>query len=108
MRNVAVVLLLVGLGVLFSGCAMPGRNEVPVPTGGFCGTSTNGQCSADSDCMKGGCSGQVCQSKADPSAVTTCEYRDCYDANTYSLVCGCVSGGCQWKGTQYNVEQVGK
>jgi len=63
----------------------------------FCGTSTNGQCSADVDCMTGGCSGQVCQSKSEEPVITTCEYTECYNAQTYGKTCGCVNSKCQWK-----------
>lgn len=63
----------------------------------FCGTSTNGQCSSDADCIAGGCSGQVCQSKTEEPAVTTCEYRDCYNAAAFGLSCKCVNNKCQWK-----------
>ena len=40
-----------------------GSRTSPQHESGFCGWSTGGECKADSDCMKGGCSGQVCQSK---------------------------------------------
>ncbi len=62
----------------------------------FCGWSTNGACSSDSDCMRGGCSGQVCQSKSEEPVITTCEYRDCYNAGADSLSCGCIEGKCVW------------
>lgn len=63
----------------------------------FCGWSTNGTCAGDSDCMSGGCSGQVCQSKSEEPAITTCEYRECYSAAQYGVACGCDDGKCQWK-----------
>lgn len=63
---------------------------------GFCGVSTYGQCTQDNDCITGGCSGQICQSKKESSVVTTCEWRDCYDASKYGLTCGCEKGKCQW------------
>ncbi|MCK4529404.1 eight-cysteine-cluster domain-containing protein [candidate division WOR-3 bacterium] len=62
----------------------------------FCGWSTDGKCSSDSDCIVGGCSAQVCQSKYEKSIITTCEWRDCYNAKEYNLKCKCVKGGCQW------------
>ncbi len=70
---------------------------LPQPKEGFCGTSTNGECSADSDCTSGGCSGQVCQSKSEEPMITTCEYRDCYNAEEYGVKCSCVTGTCAWK-----------
>ncbi len=63
----------------------------------FCGISTNGTCSQDSDCATGGCSGQVCQSTSEQPVITNCMYSDCYDAKTYGVSCGCVSGKCQWE-----------
>jgi eight-cysteine-cluster-containing protein len=71
-----------------------GRGNAP---SGFCGTSTRGACASDSDCMAGGCSGQVCQSVAEPPVISTCEYRDCYDAQAYGLACACISGKCGWR-----------
>jgi len=63
---------------------------------GFCGTSTLGECKKDSDCITGGCSSQVCQSKDEESINTDCEHRDCYDAELFGLECGCVEDSCQW------------
>ena len=62
----------------------------------FCGWSTYGNCSSDSDCTSGGCSGQVCQSKYEEPVITTCEWRDCFDASKYGLKCRCIDGRCQW------------
>jgi len=63
---------------------------------GFCGWSTGGECESDADCMAGGCSGQVCQSKKEAPVVTTCEYRECYSAANYGLSCSCVNNKCEW------------
>lgn len=62
----------------------------------FCGSSTYGSCSSDDDCIPGGCSGQVCQSKNEESIITTCEWRDCYDNEKYGLECKCLENKCQW------------
>lgn len=62
----------------------------------FCGVSTKGKCSADEDCIRGGCSGQICQSKFEKMVYTTCEYLSCYNAANYGLTCGCVDGKCEW------------
>lgn len=62
----------------------------------FCGWSTYGNCSSDFDCIKSGCSGQVCQSKQEKPVITTCEWRDCYDAKPYGLECKCINQQCQW------------
>ena len=72
------------------------KPEQPTETE-FCGTSTNGQCSSDVDCMIGGCSGQVCQSKSEEPIITTCEYTDCYNPQPYGLTCGCKADKCQWE-----------
>ena len=70
--------------------------QIPVNNDSFCGWSTNKECSSDSDCVAGGCSGQVCYSSSEEPAITTCEYRDCYDAEKYGLSCGCVENKCRW------------
>jgi eight-cysteine-cluster-containing protein len=64
---------------------------------GFCGTSTQGSCNADTECMSGGCSGQVCQSKNEEPVITTCEYRDCYSVSIHGVICKCVNKKCQWQ-----------
>lgn len=63
----------------------------------FCGTSTGGACSADMDCIRGGCSAQVCQSRFEEQIITTCEWRDCYDAHDYGVLCACEEGACSWQ-----------
>lgn len=64
---------------------------------GFCGWSTYGKCSSDVDCVRGGCSGQVCQSVYEERVISICVWRDCYNSREYDLYCGCVDGMCQWK-----------
>lgn len=108
------VLILFALMILFAGCTqenekppaiskpseppvkVPPVKQPPVAGDQFCGTSTNGPCLEDSDCVSGGCSGQVCQSKTEKPIATTCEYRDCYDAGKYDVGCSCNDGKCQW------------
>ncbi len=68
-----------------------------VPEEAFCGRSTGGSCSADSDCKRGGCSREVCQSVDEETLITSCRWRDCYDPKKYNLRCGCVNGACEWK-----------
>lgn len=53
-------------------------------------------CSGNSDCIKGGCNEEVCQSGFEREVVTECKYRKCYDANLYSLTCMCIEKKCQW------------
>ncbi len=62
----------------------------------FCGKSTYGSCETDSDCVKGGCSNQVCQSKNEESEVTTCEWKDCYNSTRKGLNCVCIKNKCMW------------
>ncbi|MBD3210150.1 eight-cysteine-cluster domain-containing protein [Candidatus Micrarchaeota archaeon] len=107
------ILMVLFAALLVFGCLQPEgpANETPVEndtnesgetdeTGidlhGFCGWSTNGSCNESADCMVGGCSGQVCHSDSGEAPVTTCEWRDCYDADAYNVTCGCVQGECRW------------
>jgi len=66
------------------------------PKQGFCGQSTYGKCLTDLDCTKGGCSGEVCQSKDEESIITSCVFRECYNVETYGMQCKCVNEQCQW------------
>jgi eight-cysteine-cluster-containing protein len=70
--------------------------ECRVSGGGFCGTSTKGECGSDSGCVAGGCSGQVCQSSQENQTATTCEWMDCYDSSQYGLECTCNYNECMW------------
>ncbi|MFA6035610.1 MAG: protease inhibitor I42 family protein [Candidatus Micrarchaeia archaeon] len=55
-------------------------------------------CETAADCITGGCSGQICQTKveaANGGGITTCEWREeysCYKAEG----CGCVANKCAW------------
>ncbi|MFH1126546.1 MAG: eight-cysteine-cluster domain-containing protein [archaeon] len=105
MKKLIAILLITT--IMLSGCTQEETPPIP-PTDGlpikeppstdgeFCGTSTDGPCSTDSDCTKGGCSGQVCQSIKEKSAITTCEYRECYNARNYNLACRCTDSKCRW------------
>ncbi len=70
-------------------------NKTSAQTSDFCGFSTNHSCQTNANCHADGCSGQVCAGDNE-NIITTCEYRDCYDANHYNLACGCVNNLCQW------------
>ncbi len=79
----------------------PEQGKVPITTnengsGGFCGWSTGGRCSSDSECYVSGCSAQVCQSVHEKPVITTCEVRPCYDSAKYGMACRCVDGKCMW------------
>lgn len=67
-----------------------------LPKEKFCGSSTYGKCTSDANCLAGGCSGQVCQSKDEEPIITTCEWEDCYDAGKFGLNCKCLNNQCQW------------
>lgn len=62
----------------------------------FCGMSSLGSCQTDSDCIAGGCSGQVCQSKSEESSVTPCIYRPCFASAIYKVNCSCIENECRW------------
>jgi len=64
--------------------------DCETPSTEFCGSSTQGPCASDSECITGGCSGQVCQSIKEQSVPTTCEYKDCYNAEKYGMKCRCI------------------
>ncbi len=55
------------------------------------------ECTKDSDCGTGGCSGQVCTTAEKAKGViTTCEFLPEYGCLGLTS-CGCVNGKCQWK-----------
>jgi len=56
----------------------------------------NVECTKDSDCSIGGCSGQLCIAKESEDAITTCEYSPVYEC--YKLTdCNCINNKCIWK-----------
>ncbi len=63
-----------------------------------CVGSASGECSADKDCIRSGCSGTVCQSKSSEPMMTTCEYKEEYECYQ-EINCGCVDGTCMWRET---------
>ena len=56
------------------------------------------ECVTDSDCITGGCSGTVCQSKDSEPIFTTCEFLPEY-ACYKEIRCGCIEGKCHWDKT---------
>jgi len=91
------------LFLILSSCNTPYFNpktgsSVLINNSIFCGYSTYGSCLTDNQCIRGGCSGQVCQSIKEKPIATTCEYRDCYDSKKYKVSCRCVNNKCQWVG----------
>jgi eight-cysteine-cluster-containing protein len=61
----------------------------------FCGWSTYHECESNGDCAAGGCSGQVCGG-VNEDLTTTCEYKDCYNADKFGAFCECYEGKCRW------------
>ncbi|HLD06986.1 MAG TPA: eight-cysteine-cluster domain-containing protein [Candidatus Nanoarchaeia archaeon] len=55
------------------------------------------ECTLDSDCSAGGCSGQICgvQEKVE-GVVTTCEYLPAFDCLKLTS-CACIKNKCQWE-----------
>jgi eight-cysteine-cluster-containing protein len=83
-------------GVVFVNVNDKEYNLTSQPKEKFCGRSTFGKCESDEDCVTGGCSGQVCQSRFEKPVITTCEWKECYNAEKYGMMCKCVEGKCQW------------
>jgi eight-cysteine-cluster-containing protein len=55
-----------------------------------------GSCAVAADCMRGGCSGQLCVGLDDDGA-STCEWRDEYACYAEPFAdCGCFNGRCAW------------
>ena len=58
------------------------------------GTETDGECVADADCVKTGCSGELCIAKSAAEGVkSTCEVRTCFQVLES---CTCQGGHCRW------------
>jgi len=72
------------------------ENDSKLGIGEFCGTSTYGACETDADCLRAGCSDSVCQSVGEESVITTCEFKECYNAEKYNARCVCLENKCQW------------
>lgn len=73
---------------------LPGSTIVYSDDGACKRCDTPDECTTDADCMRTGCSGQVCSNE---SVITTCEFRPeyaCYAEDFAS--CGCSNGSCGW------------
>lgn len=59
------------------------------------GTEVAGECSSDADCVKAGCSQELCISTAEAAKgpMSTCEVRPCFQVLE---ACGCNEGLCRW------------
>lgn len=56
------------------------------------------ECTKNSDCIRGGCSGTICQSAKKPPILTTCEFLPEYSCYQ-DISCGCVDNKCAWQET---------
>jgi len=63
------------------------------------GGQTQIDCNDDSDCIRGGCSGTVCQPKDKEPIMTTCEYKAEY-ACYRQIECACINNRCAWEKTE--------
>lgn len=88
------MLLAVGLLAGCKGSSNSGNSSTATK---FCGWATEGPCESNQDCIIGGCSSQVCQSKKDEPVITTCDWKECYQSDDYYLDCKCDEGKCRWK-----------
>ena len=69
-------------------------------TGSSSETAKSVECTVDSECSTGGCSGQLCGKKGEvENVVTTCEYISEYGCLRLTN-CGCIQNICQWNQTQ--------
>ncbi|MFO0555947.1 MAG: hypothetical protein U0271_46645 [Polyangiaceae bacterium] len=59
------------------------------PISGACVRSQD-SCTTDSDCVAGGCGGELCFNPAESEGISTC---DCEGAPG---TCGCINGKCSW------------
>ena len=77
----------------------PGGYEVIFNDAGTCKRcallGSSGGCECDADCMRTGCSGQICSHEP---VITTCEWNDAYACFDYAS-CSCIGGQCAWEQT---------
>lgn len=52
-------------------------------------------CTTDADCIRTGCSSQLCVHVSARDTVTTCEFTRAYACRAEDA-CGCVAGTCAW------------
>ncbi len=91
-----IILFLILIGFIGSSCGATSTTGNAEKKTGFCGFATEGACQNDEECVVGGCSSQVCQSKKEEPSITTCEWLDCYRAESFGVECKCVENKCRW------------
>lgn len=99
-RNILIIAA--AITVIFPACVtvttvIPEKEQVyDGQSEAFCGWSTFGRCSCNSDCKTAGCSQEVCMSAVEGPIITIGERRQCFDARKYNLNCSCLRGKCMW------------
>src|SRR3989338_72960 len=85
-------MFLITAAVVIAACQTIQQQPLPQP-------NVTAECSSDSDCGAGGCSGQVCTTAKEATGlITTCECREEYGCLKMTS-CGCVEGKCRWTET---------
>jgi eight-cysteine-cluster-containing protein len=76
---------------------IPENAVLPIPHE-YYGSSTNGKCTSNSDCIEMGCNSEICGSKNEASdkGVSTCVFPDQPLPRDLGYSCGCVNNMCQW------------
>ncbi len=86
------LIVLLTIAVIITACTPNGQQQPPPQP-----NQTGNECTADSDCSVGGCSGQVCTTAAKAEGlITTCEYMEEYGCLKLTS-CGCANGMCAWQ-----------
>lgn len=97
----ALATLVVAAAIVVAGCKPqiePKEPQLP-PQPPRQPENITAECTSDSDCSVGGCSGQVCTTTGEAKGlITTCEYREEYGCLKLTS-CGCAGGKCAWKET---------
>ena len=92
-----IILACLILMILAAGCEEEAIPEVPEDSK-IGGGQMQVDCALDSDCITGGCSGTICQSKSAKPIMTTCEYKEEY-ACYRQIECACINNKCEWDKT---------
>ena len=93
MNKIISLMFLLIASLFLAACAVEDTStdkEVP---------ATEAECQTNNDCVKGGCSGTICQSKDTEPIMTTCEWLPGY-ACYKGINCACINGKCQWEKTE--------
>ena len=98
-RGVLAAFFSLSLCLSAAGCGGDGPDpnvtRDPLNLDGFCGSSTEAECSSDKKCIASGCNGELCQHYTQMIS-TGCIWQDCYRDEDYGVQCDCVEGKCRW------------